>query len=286
MAGVTNDMFGGLWDDSIAPVAKKATPVVAVKTTPVALPPRPVAVPVVVEVAQTAPVIVAEPTHKDAVGKRLLDIESRFLEAAELTGINIGHFPLEQQEGLQVTTDKDKSDEHGEVFTPLWLVDTMLDRVDNETWKDQRLTTEDLCSGRGQFTIRMLRKKYSVLGAKFNIEKFLTRTHLYIEIQPRSCFHLMHIFGTDIRLLIGDAAKKGKLPPEAEKGIWVWSDACQEWHDCTGRVTRLFNKFDRRSGGAYHSGKSVGFEAEFKQDQEDLEQKVLTRRKKHGSKKN
>lgn len=162
--------------------------------------------------------------------QKIEEIESRFLEVSGLE-IDLAKFPLiknpkfelaGEYKNYQVKTDKEKSDKHGEVFTPLWLVDEMLDWVDNRTWKDQDLTTEDLCAGLGQFSIRMLRKKYDLLGEDFLIDKFLEETHLFSEFQLESCKKLLYIFG-DIRLLIGDASQRGKLPEEAEKGVWVFN---------------------------------------------------------------
>ena len=151
---------------------------------------------------------------------------------------------LEDHEGThQVVTDKSKSDTHGEVFTPVWLVDKMLEKTaDSFDWKDSDKATEDLCSGYGQFSIRMLRKKYTVLGERFYLKKFLEETHLFVEIQPDSCYRLLYAFGTGIRLLMGDAAKKGLLPDKAETGVWVWSDVCGTWKDLTVPVQKMFVK--------------------------------------------
>ena len=169
-------------------------------------------------------------------------IELRFMESAGIS-VDLSVYPIKQdQQGVhQAATNKAKSDEHGEVFTPMWLVDHMIEKAADFPWKNQNKTTEDLCSGYGQFTVRLLRKKYSVLGEKFDLKKFLTETHLFIEIQPDSCYRLLYTFGKKIRLLIGDAAQKGKLPDTAETGIWVWSDVCERWYDCTVQVQQMFD---------------------------------------------
>jgi len=189
------------------------------------------------------------------------DIEKKFLESTGLN-VDLSKYPLENDPNQQVITDKNKSDEHGEVFTPLWLVDDMLDRVDNKSWRDQSLTTEDLCAGYGQFTVRMLRKKYSLLKNKFDLNRFLTETHLFIELQPNSCFHLLYTFGKDIRLLIGDASQKSKLPDEVENGIWVWSDTCGKWYDRTTKVKALFDRYNLEGKSVKEN--AAKFEKEFK----------------------
>ncbi len=174
--------------------------------------------------------------------RRIEEIEKRFKEVTKLD-VDLTKLPLiddvdfenaHEYKNYQVKTDKEKSDKHGEVFTPLWLVDYMLNWVSDDEWKNQDLTTEDLCAGLGQFTIRMLRKKYSLLGESFEIDKFLGETHLFSEFQLESSIKLLYIFGNTIRLLVGDARERSKLPDDAEKGIWVFNGKI--WEDKTGDI--------------------------------------------------
>jgi hypothetical protein len=250
------------------PAVKKAEPVAC------ATPPKKTAA--LVERPEVKRPEVKRPEVKP-VEAMLQGIEQRFLECAEFSGVDLSVYPLTEQAGLQVSTDKGRSDTHGEVFTPLWLVDKMLDRVDDRLWKDQDKTTEDLCAGRGQFTIRMMRKKYSLLGEGFDLSSFLGDTHLFIELQPRSCFLLLYTFGSGIRLLMGDAAKKGLLDPAVKDGIWVWSDTCGKWLDGTSTVIELFE-------GIIHGGLRASqeladeFETKFVADKKiELEDRALKR---------
>ena len=178
-------------------------------------------------------------TYNGPQERILKQIEERFLEVSELEG-DLSK-SITQKDGMQVQTDKEKSDKHGEVFTPLWLVDKMLDRVTPHDCKKQDLTTFDLCSGYGQFTVRMLRRRYNYLGENLDIAKVLLEYHLMAEIQPSSCFKLLYIFSTQIRLLIGDASKMGELPDTAEHGIWVYNKG--RWEDRTEMIIFLFNKY-------------------------------------------
>lgn len=183
-------------------------------------------------------------------------VEARFLEVAGLTG-DLRHFPIDKTNHLQVKTDKSKSDKHGEVFTPLWLVDQMIERVANAELKDQSKTTMDLCSGYGQFSLRLLRRKLNLLGARFSVDRFLGETHAFVELQAGSCFKILYIFGTGIRLCIGDAAKMGQLPDSAETGIWVWCQADSKWKDMTAKIIKKFNKIME---GGYGPDKAERFE--------------------------
>jgi hypothetical protein len=171
-------------------------------------------------------------------------IESRFLQVAELEG-DIALFPLTKENHLQVVTDKDKSNKFGEVFTPLWLVDEMITRVSDYDWKNPYTTTLDLCAGYGQFTIRMLRKKYSVLGDNFDVYKFLksypdeirkqSATHSFSELQLTSAYKLLFIFGSRINLFIGDSRMLNILP-DGTKGIWYYCTKSNNWIECTDKV--------------------------------------------------
>ena len=163
--------------------------------------------------------------EKKLSGQELLlsQIESRFKEVTE-----------------SLKTDKEKSDKHGEVFTPESIVDKMLAQFSDKDWQVTELTTFDLCSGYGQFTVRMLRKRYDLKVT--DISRILSEYHLFAEIQPGSCFRLLYIFGSDIRLLIGDVTRMGELPPEAERGIWVYSNG---WKEHTEMVVAMFNKYNK-----------------------------------------
>lgn len=200
----------------------------------------------------------AKDSHKSEAHKKVAEIEKRFLKVANLTG-DLSKFPIDQSCHLQVKTNKSKSDEHGEVFTPLWLVDQMVERISDEEIRRQGLTTMDLCAGYGQFTLRLLRKKVSLLGGRFKVDALLEDTHAFVELQPSSCYKLLHIFGQGIRLCIGDASKLGDIPDEAEKGIWVLCEKSGKWKDMTSRVQRVYNEIEN---GSRYARKSINEKAE------------------------
>jgi len=172
--------------------------------------------------------------------EKLTNIEKRFIEVAGLDVEQevLTQWPLTKETHLQVKTDKEKSDEFGEVFTPLWLVDDMLARVSDDDWKNQNKITLDMCSGYGQFTVRMLRKKQDVLSKvnkEFQLTRFLHTTHNFNEIQPSSCYKLLFIFSKNINLFIGDSRKLPLLSEDAE-GILFYSDSHSDWINITKEV--------------------------------------------------
>jgi hypothetical protein len=160
-------------------------------------------------------------------------LEQRFLKIADLS-LDLSIFPIKQTVDTQVKTNKDKSKAHGEVFTPVWLVDKMIIKsLRNRSTKFPN-TFLDLCAGYGQFSIRWLRclkKIYDKKNKPFNVEDILKNQIYFSELQPSSCYKLISIFGIEnINLFIGDATKLDKLnEEESYRGIYVFSSKKNKW---------------------------------------------------------
>lgn len=165
----------------------------------------------------------------------LQTIEARFMDVADLEG-DFSTIPMPKKNHLQVKTDIEKSNSFGEVFTPIWLVDQMIERISDYDLKKPNKKTLDLCSGYGQFTIRLLRKKYDLLNDKFDIKNFLFNTHYFSELQLASCYKLLHIYSSKINLFIGDSKHLSSLPENCS-GIFVYKNG---WQDCTEFVKEIF----------------------------------------------
>jgi len=133
------------------------------------------------------------------------DIEKRFLEISGIS-CDLTKFPLDEDDiDNNVKVDKEKSNQYGEVFTPLWLVDKMILKAGVKKLINSK-STLDLCAGWGQFTIRMIRALTNY-DKNFNVSEWLKTNHTFIELQLESAYKLLYIFGTEINLLIGDALK-------------------------------------------------------------------------------
>ena len=169
----------------------------------------------------------------------LEQIEQRFKEVSNLEG-DFTVYPLTQSTHLQVKTDKEKSDTFGEVFTPLWLVDKMMEIPSIESFLNAN-NTLDLCSGYGQFTIRWMRKLHSyhqLFGNSLNLDKFFAN-HWVSELQRESCYKLLYIFGTRLNIAIGDARLLPSLPDTA-KGVWKHDG--KKWVNVTAKTHKLLSK--------------------------------------------
>jgi type I restriction-modification system DNA methylase subunit len=73
----------------------------------------------------------------------------------------------------QIKSKKRVAD-HGEVFTPLWLVEAMLDLVKDETERIDSRLLEPAC-GSGNFLVRILQRKLAAVELKFGKSDFERR---------------------------------------------------------------------------------------------------------------
>jgi len=190
-------------------------------------------------------------------GEQLREIENRFKIVSTLDW-DLSRFPMKQEDSLEFHTDKNKSREFAEVFTPLHIVDEMLQTIPDGgmTPKTRNL---DLCAGYGQFSVRMIRKLYNE-NPDFNMDNYLQGYHLFNELQKSSCYKLLWIFGSKINLAIGDALELGKLPAKA-KGIWYYKKGLDTWINVTELVKRLF--MQHRNGSSYKIKKEEQFVKSF-----------------------
>jgi len=63
------------------------------------------------------------------------------------------------------TKSKDRIQKHGEVFTPAWVVNDMLNLFPDEVWQPQKTFLEPAC-GEGAFLIQILERKLERLNIK------------------------------------------------------------------------------------------------------------------------
>lgn len=92
------------------------------------------------------------------------------------------------EEGNFIKSKKRMAD-HGEVFTPAWLVGAMLDLVKDETERIDSRFLEPAC-GSGNFLIEVLRRKLSVVELKYGKSEFEKRHYALLA--------LMCIYGIEL----------------------------------------------------------------------------------------
>lgn len=72
---------------------------------------------------------------------------------------------------MNLTKSKERVANHGEVFTPEWLVEAMLDLVKGETERIDSRFLEPAC-GSGNFLTRVLHRKLAAVELKYNRSEF------------------------------------------------------------------------------------------------------------------
>lgn len=75
---------------------------------------------------------------------------------------------------MSLIKSKKRVADHGEVFTPPWLVDAMLDLVREEAERIDSRFLEPAC-GSGNFLVRVLQRKLAAVQVKFGKSDFETR---------------------------------------------------------------------------------------------------------------
>jgi hypothetical protein len=90
---------------------------------------------------------------------------------------------------MEWVRSKQRVADHGEVFTPAWLVEDMLDLVKHETERIDSRFLEPAC-GSGNFLIPVLRRKLATVHLKYARSDFERRHH--------ALFALMCIYGIEL----------------------------------------------------------------------------------------
>lgn len=90
---------------------------------------------------------------------------------------------------MSLIRSKKRVADHGEVFTPQWLVDAMLDLVKAETDRIDSRFLEPAC-GSGNFLVRVLQRKLAAVEMKFGKSAF--------EKRQFSLLGLMCIYGIEL----------------------------------------------------------------------------------------
>ena len=90
---------------------------------------------------------------------------------------------------MTLVKSKQRVADHGEVFTPPWMVDAMLDLVKTETERIDARFLEPAC-GSGNFIARILQRKLAVVEVKYGKSDF-DRRHFAL-------YALMYIYGIEL----------------------------------------------------------------------------------------
>lgn len=90
---------------------------------------------------------------------------------------------------MSLVKSKQRVADHGEVFTPAWLVEAMLDLVKDETGRIDSRFLEPAC-GSGNFLVQVLRRKLAAVELKYGRSDFERRHYALLG--------LMCIYGIEL----------------------------------------------------------------------------------------
>lgn len=90
---------------------------------------------------------------------------------------------------MNLVKSKSRVADHGEVFTPAWMVEAMLDLVKDETERIDSRFLEPAC-GSGNFLVQILRRKLAAVEVKYGKSDFERRHYALLG--------LMCIYGIEI----------------------------------------------------------------------------------------
>ena len=90
---------------------------------------------------------------------------------------------------MNFVKSKQRVADHGEVFTPAWMVEAMLDLVKDETERIDSRFLEPAC-GSGNFLVQILRRKLAAVEVKYSKSSF--------ERQHYALLALMCIYGIEL----------------------------------------------------------------------------------------
>ena len=81
----------------------------------------------------------------------------------------------------ELIKSKQRVADHGEVFTPAWLIEAMLDLVKSETSRIESRFLEPAC-GNGNFLVRVLERKFAAVALKFGRSDFNRRHYALLAL--------------------------------------------------------------------------------------------------------
>jgi type I restriction-modification system DNA methylase subunit len=139
------------------------------------------------------------------------------------------------------TYSKEKSDKHGEVFTPPELINQMLNGLPRDVWEDKTKTWFDPCAGKGNFPILILKRLFIHLQEHITDHeerlKHIIENQLYMaEFQPHSAYVIDKIFSFKgkykVNLYVGDTLKMPEdfFDLSYEERHEKYPENCVDWY--------------------------------------------------------
>src|SRR3954462_7573501 len=95
---------------------------------------------------------------------------------------------------MNLVKSKQRVADHGEVFTPAWIVEAMLDLVKGETQRIDSRFLEPAC-GSGNFLVRILQRKLAAVELKYGKSDFEKRHYAILAV---TCLYGIELLADNI----------------------------------------------------------------------------------------
>jgi len=95
---------------------------------------------------------------------------------------------------MSLVKSKQRVADHGEVFTPAWMVEAMLDLVKDETERIDSRFLEPAC-GSGNFLVQVLRRKLGAVDLKYGKSAFEKRHYALLSLM---CIYAIELLSDNI----------------------------------------------------------------------------------------
>lgn len=125
---------------------------------------------------------------------------------------------------VSLTRSKKRVADHGEVFTPDWMVQDMLDLVKGETERIDSRVLEPAC-GSGNFLVPVLQRKLATVEARYRASEFERRQHAMLA--------LMCTYGIELLADNAEECRENLLEVVAQ---FVQVKPGDQWHRAAARV--------------------------------------------------
>lgn len=129
--------------------------------------------------------------------------------------------------GERLVKSRQRVADHGEVFTPRWLVDDMLDLVKDETARIDSRILEPAC-GSGNFLVPVLERKLATVRERYGRSDFENRHY--------ALFALMCIYGVE---LLADNAAECRANLREVFDAYLGIDAGDVWNRAAAAVLEV-----------------------------------------------
>ena len=139
-----------------------------------------------------------------------------------VTNVERTGWAVSRNESEPLVRSKQRVADHGEVFTPAWMVEDMLDLVQEESERIDSRVLEPAC-GSGNFLVPVLRRKLATVESRYGRSDFEKRHY--------ALFALMCIYGIEI---LPDNAQECRDNLAAVFEDFLGVDHTDEW----GRAAR------------------------------------------------